>query len=108
MVEENISQEFRLKNVDETRNYLFEEINRNELISKKHRNFCTTLNCTDNFFILSSTVTGCISISSFSSLVGILKGITSSAIGLKMCAIIPGIKKYMSIIKNKRKRSMIN
>ena len=78
MVEENISQEFRLKNVDETRNYLFEEINRNELISKKHRNFCTTLNSTEYFLILSSTISGCISISSSSSssssssLVGIL------------------------------------
>ena len=27
MAEENISQEFRLKNIDETRNYLTEEIN---------------------------------------------------------------------------------
>ena len=29
--EENISQEFRLKNVDETRNYLIEEINQSGL-----------------------------------------------------------------------------
>ena len=28
MAEENISQEFRFKNVDGTRNYLFEEINK--------------------------------------------------------------------------------
>ena len=35
MAEENISQEFRLNNIDETRNYLIEEINRNEFISKK-------------------------------------------------------------------------
>ena len=44
MVEENISQEFRLKNIDEAKNYLIEEINRNELISKKHKKVCTTLN----------------------------------------------------------------
>ena len=37
MVEENISQEFRLKNVDEIRNYLIKEINGNELISKKYK-----------------------------------------------------------------------
>ena len=36
MAEENISQEFRLKNIDETRNYLTEKINWNELINKKH------------------------------------------------------------------------
>ena len=29
MVEENISQELRLKNIDETRNYLLEEIVKN-------------------------------------------------------------------------------
>ena len=39
MSEENISQEFKLKSVDETRNYFIEEINRNELLSKKHKKF---------------------------------------------------------------------
>ena len=33
MAEENISQEFRLKTIDETRNYLIEETIRNDLIS---------------------------------------------------------------------------
>ena len=28
--------EFRLKNIDETRNYLLEEIKQNELMSKNH------------------------------------------------------------------------
>ena len=32
MTEENISQEFRLKNVNETRSYFIEEINQHELI----------------------------------------------------------------------------
>ena len=44
MAEESISQEFRLKNIDEARSYLIEEINRNKLISKKQKNLCTTLN----------------------------------------------------------------
>ena len=44
MVEENISQEFRLKTIDETRNYFLEEIKQNELMSKKHKKVCTTLN----------------------------------------------------------------
>ena len=30
MSEENISQEFRLKNIDETRNYFIKVMNRNE------------------------------------------------------------------------------
>ena len=35
MSEENINQEFRLKNIDETRTYFLEEIKQNELMSKK-------------------------------------------------------------------------
>ena len=39
MSEEYISQERRLKNIDETRNYLIEEMNKNELTSKKYKKF---------------------------------------------------------------------
>ena len=58
MAEENISQEFRLKNIDETRNYLIEEINRNELMSKKHKKICATLNYIEHFLFLASAITG--------------------------------------------------
>ena len=102
MAEENISLEFRLKNIDETKNYLIEEINRNELMSKKRKKVYTTLSYIEHFIILASTITGYVSISPFASLVGILIGITSSAIGLKICAITAGIKKYKSIIKKKK------
>ena len=44
MSEENISLKFRLKNIDETRNYLIEEINQNELISKKYEKVDRALN----------------------------------------------------------------
>ena len=77
MAEENISQEFRLKNIDETRNYLIEEINRNELMSKKHRKVCTIINYIEHFLILASAITGPISISVFASLVGIPIEITN-------------------------------
>ena len=104
MAEENISQEFRLENITETRNYLIEEINRNQLVSKKHKMVCTTLNYIEHFLILGSTVTGSVSISVFASLVGIPIGITSSAIGLKIFVITAAIKKYKLIIKKKKKK----
>ena len=103
MSEENLTQEFRLKNIDEIRNYLIEEINQNELMSKKHKNVYRTLNYIEHFLILISTVNGCVSISAFASLVGIPIGITSSAIGLKLCVITIGIKNFKSIIKKKKK-----
>ena len=37
MSEENINQEFRLKNIDERRNYLIKEINQNEVMSKTYK-----------------------------------------------------------------------
>ena len=107
-----MSQEFRLKNIDGTKNYFLEEMKQNELMSRKHKKVCTTLIYIEHFFILASTITGCISISAFASLVGIAIGITSSAIGLKICSAIGlkicaktiGIKKYKSIIKKKKKK----
>ena len=104
IVEENLSQEFRLKKIDETRTYLIEEINRNELVSKKHKKVCTTLNYIEHVLILVSTITRCVSIFVFASLVGIPIGFTSSAIGLIICAVTSGIKKYKLIIKKKKKK----
>ena len=89
----------------ETKNYLIEEINQNESMSKKHKKVSKTLNYIKHLLILASKITGWVSISAFSSLVGIPVGITSSTIGLKICAITAGIKRYKSKIK-KRKRSM--
>ena len=47
--------------------------------------------------------TGSVSISAFASLVDIHIGITSSANTIKACVITAGIKKYISIIKKKKK-----
>ena len=68
MPEESVSQEFRLRNLDVTRNYLIEYINRKKLISKKHKKVCTTLNYIKYFFILAPTITRRVSISAFASL----------------------------------------
>ena len=51
-----------------------------------------------------STVTSCVSISAFSSLVCVLVGIMGFAVGIKNLAITAGIKKYKSIIKKKKKK----
>ena len=99
-----MNKEFRLKKIDEIRNYLIEEINRNELMSKKHKNYCRILNYIDHSLIAISTITGCVSIPAFASLVVIPIGIESSTIGLKIWVITAGIKKYKSIFPKKRKK----
>ena len=82
MSEEIISQEFRLKNIDEWWNYFIKEINQNELMSKKHKKVCRDLSSIEHSLIVISIITACAIISAFASLVGIPVGITISAIGL--------------------------
>ena len=102
MPEEIMNQGFRLKNIDEIRNYLIEEINQNEFMTRKHKKVCRVLNYIDHSLIAISLITGGVSISVFASLVVIPIGITNSAIGLKICVITTGIKKDKSIITKKR------
>ena len=52
--------------IDETRNYLLNEIKHNDLKSEKYKKTCKYLNYGENVLILSSTVVGCVSISAFS------------------------------------------
>ena len=89
------------KKIDKIRNYLLEEINRNELLSKKHKKVCRVLDYIEHSLILISTITGCVFISDFASLVGISIAITSFAIGVKICVIAARNKKYKSINKKK-------
>ena len=64
------------------------------LMSEKYKKICKYLNYVEHLFILASTVAGCVSISAFASLVAFPTGIASSAVGLKICVITAGIKKY--------------
>ena len=84
MAEKNISQKVKFKNIDETRDYLIEEMKQNELISKKHKKVCKVLNYVEHLVILVSTVTESISISAFASLVGIPIGTASSEVEMEM------------------------
>ena len=63
-------------------------------MSEKYKKTCKYLNYVEHLLILASTDTAYVSISTFHSLVAIPVGITSSAVGIKICAITAGIKKY--------------
>ena len=64
---------------------------------------CRALNCFEDFLIFIAAFGVCVSISAFALLLGVPAGIASSAVGLKICALISGIKEYKSIIKKKEK-----
>ena len=72
------------------------------MISKKYKKVSRALNQIEYLLIPASMVTGCVSISTFASLVAIPIGIASSAVGLKVFSIAAGIKKNKSITKKKK------
>ena len=94
MNEKDISQELRLKQVKEINNYFVEEIDKNELLNNGNKKVCKTLNYIEYYFTVAFAVIVCISIYALASLVYISKEITSSSVGLNICAKIATIKKY--------------
>ena len=70
-------------------------------MSEKLKQVSRALNYSEHLLV--SGVNSCVSVSVFASLVGVSVGIASSAVGIKICAITTGIKKYKSIIKKKKK-----
>ena len=94
-----------LKKLDERRNDPLYEIEHNDLMSEKYKETCKYLNYFSSFqLILASAVTCSVSIFAFASLACVPVGITSSAVGLKICAITARIRKYKPIIKKEKKK----
>ena len=99
MIEE-ASLEFRLIKNDEKKK-LSDEIKHNKLMSEKYKKTCKYLNYLVHLIVLVLTVTGSVLICAFASLVFVPVRIISSALGIKICVISTGIKKYKSIIKKR-------
>ena len=73
-------------------------------MTEKYKKTSKYLNYLEHMLTLVSTVTGCVSISAFTSLVAIPAGIMSSAVGIKIGATTAEIKKYKSNIRKKKKK----
>ena len=98
------SLQFGLKQIDEARNYLLNEIKHNDLMGEKYKKTCKYLYYVEHLLISASPVTSCVSISAFASLVCVPVRIASSAVGFKICAVTAGVKRYESVIKKKKKK----
>ena len=61
-------------------------------MSKKHKKVCRALNYFDeHFLVFVYSVSGCVSIFAFSSLVGVPVCIVSFVVGIKICTITAGV-----------------
>ena len=97
--EENLSQEFKLKNIERTKNYLIIEIDQNVLVSNKDKRITMTLYYIEHFLILASVITGCLSISAFASSLGIPIEIRNRIKNLRNNEVF---KKHKPITKKKK------
>ena len=84
-----MNHEFCAKNTDGTRIQFIEEINKNDLITKKCKKICAALNYIEFLVLLFQLI--------------ILLAIACPAVKFKNCAITAGIKKYKFIINKKDK-----
>ena len=73
-------------------------------MSEKYKKTCNYLNFMEHLLILVSPITSCVSISAFGSLVCVHEDNTSFEVGIRICTITAGIKKYKPIIKKKKKK----
>ena len=94
---------FKLKKIDETRNYLL-----NDLLKEKYKKVQKSkyLNYVKSLLISASTVTGSVSISAVASLICVPFGISSSAVGINILHSLQELKS-INQLSTKRKKSMI-
>ena len=90
-----IEPRIQIENIDEIRNYLIVQINRNELMGKRHKKVCKVLNYTDHALIAISSI---LNVFPFQFL--LLQLVFQQELRvLQFCVITEGIKKYKPIIK---------
>ena len=93
---EEANLEFILRKIDETRNYLLDEMKYNGLLSEKYKKTFKYLNYVQHLLIIILIVTGRVSDSVFASLVcvpvPVCVPITSSAIGKIFLQSLQGLK----------------
>ena len=75
-------------------------------MSEKYKKAYNYLNYAEHLLILASTVTDCVSIPAFASLVSVPVGIMGSAVGLKFVQSLQELK-IISQLSRKRRKSMI-
>ena len=100
----NDEQQFRLKQINEIKDYFVPEIKEKELMSK-------TLFCNIAFFdyfdkslIVLSVATGSISIASFATVIGAPVGMMSASCSLAFSITTGFVKKFLKTIRNKKKK----
>ena len=97
-------QQFRLKKINEIRDYFLAEIKERESMSKKISKYFAFFNYFDKPLIVLSVTTGSISIDLFATVIGAPVGIASASFSIAFSISTGLIKKILKTIRNKKKK----
>ena len=102
----NISneQQFRLKEINEIKDYFITEIRERELISKYLSKYIASLDYFDKSLNVLSILSGSISIASFATVIGAPAGIIGASCGFTFSITSGFVKKFLKTIRNKKKK----
>ena len=102
----NISseQQFRLKKINEIKDYFLSEIRERELISKHLSKYIAFLEYFDKSLNVLSLLSGSISIASFTTVIGAPAGIIGASSSFTFSITSGFIKRFLKTIRNKKKK----
>ena len=97
-------QQFRLKKINEIKDYFVAEIKERELMSKRLSKYFASFDYFDKSLSVSSVVTGSISIASFATVIRAPVGKMSASFSLAFSITTGFVKKFLKTIRNKKKK----
>ena len=97
-------QQFRLKNLNEIKDYFSAEIRERELISKNISKYIASLDYFDKSLNVLSILSNSISIASFASVIGVPAGIIGASCGFTFSFTSGFVKRFLKTIRNKKKK----
>ena len=100
-------QQFRLKKINETKDYFLSEIRERELISKNLSKYLASLDYFDKSLNVLSLLSGSISIASFATVIGAPAGIIGASCGFTVSITSGFVKKFLKTRNKKKKHNKI-
>ena len=100
-------QQFRLKKINETKDYFLSEIRERELISKNLSKYLASLDYFDKSLNVLSLLSGSISIASFATVSGAPAGIIGASCGFTVSITSGFVKKFLKTRNKKKKHNKI-
>ena len=92
----------KIKRINEIRDYFIAEIKERELMSKRLSKYIASFDYFDKSLIVSSVITGSISIASFQKVIGAPAGIVSVSFSLAFSISTGILKKLLKTTRNKK------